>query len=225
MAVDFSLFSSGGGGSEGTAGLHFANAAIRVFAAQVVTVVHLAVPSVVFGAAANSTPSFEDGQWHWRYTASHLNQLWTAHLSGSVSGSDVNWGMRITAPQYSPPLEDFLWFGGTSRVDGTSGTWRFYDPESASSSEVVRVDWTHISAVDHSATITVTGGTGDNVGDVLAARREGASHTLNWTDASEAQTVEIGWDHATGTGYIVAPGYNGGLKACWNANQEDVACS
>ena len=226
MAVDFSLFASGGGAANaaGTQ-LHFGNAALRVLAAQFVTVVHLAAPTAVFAVAANNVPSFEDGRWHWRYTTSYQGQPWSADLSGVVSGSDVNWDMRITAPNHNPPLNEFLWYGGTSRVDGTSGTWRFYDPQSSSSSEVVRIDWEHQSLTDHSATITVTGSGLDNTGDRLTAEVDGASRYLTWFDASENATVDIFWDASTGSGYIMATGYNGGLKSCWDNNQNDVACS
>ncbi|MDH3222575.1 MAG: hypothetical protein OEO23_02575, partial [Gemmatimonadota bacterium] len=64
---------------------NFANAALRVFAAQVVTTVTLAVPVATFAATANNTPTFEDdGLWHWRFTAVHGGETYMAHLSGSV---------------------------------------------------------------------------------------------------------------------------------------------
>lgn len=238
MNVDFGLFASGGGAGLASAAddidltaaaassqLNFGTAALTVVVAQAVTALHLAVPAAVFGAAANNTPSFEDdGRWHWRYTASHQGQLWTAHLSGAVDGNQVGWDMRITAPQSNPPLDEFLWYGGTSRTDGTSGTWRFNDPLSpAGSNEVVRIDWTHLSADDHSVTITVTGG--ENVGDVLVAEHTGDERFVTWTDASQGNTVEIWWNVATGVGYIIAPNFRGGVQSCWDENQTDVACS
>lgn len=233
MNVDFGLFSSGGGpalardltAAAASSQLNFGTAALTVVVAQAVTALHLAVPAAVFAVAANNTPSFEDdGRWHWRYTASHQGQLWTAHLSGAVDGNQVSWDMRITAPQSDPPLDEFLWYGGASRTDGTSGTWRFNDPSNpAGSNEVARVDWTHVSADDHSVTITVTGG--DNVGDVLIAEHTGDERFVTWTDASNGNTVEIWWNVATGAGYIIAPNFRGGVQSCWDENQNDVACS
>ena len=239
MDVDFGLFQLSGsesmlsayadpaelGAAFSSSQLHFGAAALSVLVAHAVTVLHLAVPVAVFGAAANNTPSFEDdGRWHWRYTASSGGQLWTAHLSGSVDGNQVVWDMRITAPNADPPLTDFLWYGGNSHTDGTSGTWRFYDPSNPSgSNEVVRVDWTHESADVHGVTITVTGG--ENVGDALTAEHDGSTRFVTWTDASMGNTVEIFWDVASGEGYIIAPGLNGGLKSCWDSGQNDVPCS
>lgn len=206
-------------------GLHFTTAALSVVVAQAITALHLVVPAAVFAAAANNTPSFEDDdRWHWRYTASHAGQLWTAHLSGAVQGDQVGWDMRITAPQANPPLDDFVWYSGTSRLDRTAGTWRFNEiTRPGTPTEVVRVDWTHESDVVHGVTITVT--SGPNVGDRLTADRDGDDHLVTWYDASENVEVEIGWDAGTGTGYIIAPGYNGGVKSCWDGNQNNTPCS
>ncbi|MEZ4416426.1 MAG: hypothetical protein R3E10_11830 [Gemmatimonadota bacterium] len=206
-------------------GLNFTTAALSVVVAQAITALHLVVPAAVFAAAANNTPSFEDdGRWHWRYTASQGGQLWTAHIAGVVQGDQVTWDMRITAPQTNPPLDEFLWYSGVSRVDRTSGTWRFNDiTQPGNPTEVVRVDWSHESDVLHGVTITVT--SGPNVGDVLTADRNGDNHLVTWYDASQNEEVEIGWNAATGTGYIIAPHYNGGLRACWDANQNNTTCT
>jgi len=222
MTGDFSIFGAPGGGE--AVGPNFTNAALRVIAAQVVTVVALAVPVATFAAAANNTPTFEaDGLWHWRFTAVHLGQTHTAHLSGSVQGSDVVWTMEITSPSHVPPLEDFVWFGGQGRVDRTSGTWTFYDPSMPSTSTaLLRIDWTHVSATEHGWTATALGG--DGVGDVFTADVDGDDHLITYMDASEQTTVEIYWNAADGSGYIIAPNYNGGLKACWDFNQDDVVC-
>lgn len=223
MTGDFSTFGSPGGG--GAAGPHFNNAALRVFAAQVVTVVGLAVPVATFAAAANNTPTFEsDGLWHWQFSAVDGGETFVAHLSGSVQGSDVVWNMAITAPNLDPPLEDFVWFGGRGRVDRTSGTWTFNDASMpASSAGLLRIDWTHTSATNHGWEATTLGG--DGVGDVFTADVDGNDRMLVYFDASESTTVEIYWNAADGSGYLIAPGYNGGVQACWDSNQDDVACA
>jgi len=225
MAVDFSLFGSGGGADVGfETRLHFTTAAVSVGLAQLATVLHLAVPTAVFAAAANNTPSFEeDGRWHWRYTASDAGQLWTAHLSGSVVGSEVVWDMRITSPQHSPALDEFLWYGGSSRTDRSRGNWYFNDPARAPSAvQLATLDWTHESAFIHGVTITATGGPG--AGDILTADHNGSERLVTWSDASTGGTVEISWDVSTGAGYIIATNYNGGVKSCWDGLQNDVPC-
>ena len=230
MTGDFSLFGASGarqGAAQAAANLtalNFTNAAIRVVAAQVVTVVGLAVPVATFAAAANSTPTLEDDdRWHWRFTTVQGGHTYTAHLSGVVQGSDVDWDMRITSPTHVPPLEEFVWYGGRGRLDRSSGTWTFYDPAMLSASNaLLRIDWTHTSLTEHGWDATALGGTAD--GDVFTASVDGNDRMITYSDASEQNFVEIYWNAADGSGYLIAPNYNGGVKACWDVNQQDVAC-
>ena len=230
MSGDFSLFGAPSQQlvdlppSADLAGPNFNNAAIRVFAAQVVTVVTLAVPVATFAAAANSTPTFEeDGLWHWRFTTVQGGETYTAHLSGNVQGSDVVWDMRITSPTHQPPLDEFVWYGGQGRLDRSSGTWTFYDPSTPSlSAAVLTIGWTHVSATDHSWEATVLGG--QAAADVLTASVDGSDRRITYSDASEQTLVEIYWNASDGSGYLIAPNYNGGVMACWDTNQNDVAC-
>lgn len=231
MTGDFSIFGSPGA-LQGEAApvasftaLNFTNAALRVVAAQVVTVVGLAVPVATFAAAANNTPTFEDdGRWHWRFTAVNGGQTYMAHLSGVVQGSDVVWDMRITSPTHAPPLDEFVWYGGQGRLDRTSGAWTFYDPATPSASTaLLRIEWTHVSQTEHGWEATALGGTGN--GDVFTASVDGDDHFVTYSDASEQTLVEIYWSAADGSGYLIAPLYNGGLMACWDTNQQDVTCS
>ena len=231
MTGDFSIFGSPGA-LQGEAApvasltaLNFTNAALRVVAAQVVTVVGLAVPVATFSAAANNTPTFEDDdRWHWRFTAVNGGQTYTAHLSGAVQGSDVVWDMRITSPTHTPPLDEFVWYGGQGRLDRTSGAWTFYDPATPSASTaLLRIDWTHVSQTEHGWEATALGGTAN--GDVFTASVDGDDHLVTYSDASQQTLVEIYWSAADGSGYLIAPLYNGGFMACWDTNQQDVTCS
>ena len=204
--------------------LNFANAAIRVLAAQVATVVGLAIPVATFAAAANSTPTFEDDdRWHWRFTTVQGGHTYTAHLSGAVQGSTVAWDMRITSPTHVPPLDEFVWYAGQGRLDRTSGTWTFYDPATpGSSTALLRIDWTHVSATEHGWEATALAGAAG--GDVFTASVDGDDRLMTYRDTSEGAFVEIYWNAADGSGYLIAPHYNGGVKACWDRNQQDVVC-
>jgi hypothetical protein len=230
MSGDFSIFGSPGAqAAELSAGaslssLNFANAAVRVLAAQVATVVVLAVPVATFAAAANSTPTFEDDhRWHWRFTTVQGGHTYTAHLTGAVQNSLVAWEMRITSPTHTPPLEEFVWYGGQGQLDRSSGRWTFYDPATPGASvEVLRIDWTHMSATEHAWEATALAGVAD--GDVFTASVDGDDRMITYLDASEGESVEIYWNASDGSGHLIAPHYNGGVKACWDASQQDVVC-
>jgi len=231
MSGDFSLFGSSSAlqaelAAQANATSHnFANAAIRVLAAQAATVIVLAVPVATFAAAANNTPTFEDDdRWHWRFTTVQGGHTYTAHLSGAAQGSMVNWDMRITSPTHSPPLEEFVWYGGQGQVDHTSGTWTFYDPATpASSNAVLRIDWTHVDWNDHGWEATALSGAAN--GDVFTSSVDGDDRMITYHDVSEQNFMEIYWNASDGSGYLIAPHFNGGVKACWDASQQDVICS
>ncbi len=147
-----------------------------------------------------------------------------AHLSGVVQGNDVVWDMRITSPTHAPPLDEFVWYAGQGRVDRSSGRWTFYDPITPSASTaLLRIDWTHVSQTDNGWMATALGGPAS--GDVFSASVGGDDRLITYSDASEQTLVEIYWSAADGSGYLIAPNYNGGVKACWDASQQDVACS
>ena len=230
MSGDFSIFGAPNAqqaelaSEASTPSLNFANAAMRVLAAQVATVVVLAVPVATFAAAANSTPTFEDDhRWHWRFTMVQGGYTYMAHLAGEVQGSMVVWEMRITSPTHAPPLDEFMWYDGQGRLDRTSGTWTFYDPASpASSIAVLRIDWTHVSVTEHGWEATALAGVAND--DVFTASVDGDDRMITYLDASEQDFMEIYWNAADGSGYLIAPHYNGGVKACWDTNRQDVAC-
>jgi hypothetical protein len=230
MSGDFSIFGAPGAPTSGLAdgasqtSLNFFNAGIRVLAAQVATVIGLAVPVATFAAAANSTPTFEDdNRWHWRFTTAQGGHNYTAHLSGAVQGSTVGWDMRITSPTHAPPLDEFVWYGGQGQTDRTAGTWTFYDPTTpASSTAILRINWTHVSTTEHGFEATALAGAAS--GDVFTAGVDGDDRMITYSDASEQAFMEIFWSAADGSGYLIAPHYNGGVKACWDNAQQDVAC-
>ena len=41
---------------------------------------------------------------------------------------------------------------------------------------------------------------------------------ITYLDASEQAFTEIYWNAADGGGYLIAPHYNGGVKACWDSD-------
>ncbi len=230
MSGDFSIFGTPGAqqaelsSEAGLSSLNFANAAIRVLAAQVATVVVLAVPVATFAATANSTPTLEDdGRWHWRFTTVRDGHTYTTHLTGVIQGGTVFWDMRITSPTHAPSLDEFVWYDGQGLLDRTSGMWTFYDPSTpASSTAVLRIDWTHVSATEHGWEATALAGGAS--GDVFTADVDGDDRMITYLDASEQEFMEIYWNAVDGSGYLIAPHYNGGVKACWDTNHQDVAC-
>ena len=229
MQADLSLFDQTGASVSGAAvigGTNFAAAAFSVTVANAVTALAMAVPVATFAAAASQTPVLEENAWHWRYSTVVHGQSFAAPLSGRESGSNSLWEMRISASGANPPLNDFLYYSGTAALSGESGSWTIFDAGQPSANrQLLRIDWTHANATSwRVAFINVTAGTPEN-GDRLTYDVSGDGHSVTFLDASATTTTVVEWNAATHAGSILAPGFNSGAKACWNAQLQNVSCN
>lgn len=113
-------------------------AGLNVLVWNTILTVGLAVPVASFVAAVGQTPvKHTNNDWVWSYNF-HVNQvLHLAELHGRVEGDEVVWGMYISKQD---AYEDFLWYSGVSKMDGTEGSWTIYkDPDDPS--PLIRIDW------------------------------------------------------------------------------------
>lgn len=230
MTTDLGLFITPGGTPKTAhatqAGANFINAAVRAAVINAAVVIGLSVPVAVFALAASQTPTLgTDGKYHWQYTATSGGNTFTADLAGSVDlrSQESVWEMRISSS--NPPLNNFLWYDGRAKLDNSSGYWDFYDPSQPSSSvKTIHLDWTYASNTNASLAFAVVKEGVPEKGDELEYEVSGNIITITYEDASPQQTLVISWDRVLHPGYLIAPDYNNGAKACWDANLNDVAC-
>ena len=228
MRADFSLFDQAPVSNTAAAtigGSNFLAAAFSVTVANAVTTLVMAVPVATFAAATSQDPVFEDGAFHWRYSTVVNGQPFAANLSAQGSGSNSLWEMRISASGTNPPLDDFVYYSGSAALSGESGTWHIFDAGQPSANrELLRIDWTHANATNWSVVFNnVTTGTPDN-GDRLTYDVNGDARSVTFLDASAATTTTVEWNAATHIGSIRAPGFNAGMKACWDAQLQNANC-
>jgi hypothetical protein len=225
MQVDLSFFAQAGGAAEvasGAVGLNWAAAALRVGVANLAVSLVLAVPAATWAAAGSQTPTVEEGKWHWRFNAQQGGVTHAAHVTGYLDGSESVWEMRITNTALG--LNEFLWYDGRAALDGAAGSWSFHDAATGSATEAGRIDWTHASNTSWRVDFTDTNSASPGAGDVLRYESSGTARNVSFVDVSTGETVEIGWDSVTKAGWLIAPAYNNGLKACWDASLNDAAC-
>ena len=100
----------------------------------------LAVPVASFRAAFNQVPARTgDGTWQWSYSVGGFASQYSARLVGQVLTGQVKWEMYITKTGIDP-FDEFLWFEGTSELDGASGQWTLYlSPQYPV--KVIQIDW------------------------------------------------------------------------------------
>jgi hypothetical protein len=233
MEVDLSLFDGASSTPDASAGsssqAHFANAALRAAVIHTVTLAVMAVPAATFAAAASNDPVLgSDGKFHWLYGVQHGGHTFEADLTGfiDVPNAESVWEMYVTATGTNPPLNGFLWYNGRAALDNTHGDWHVYDHTVPGGGiEVLGVDWTHLTDEQVALEFTSLRPGAPEHGDRLTYRIDGNDRSITFLDASEGTTLEIWWNHATGEGYLIAPLYNGGQKACWDTMQSDAPCS
>ena len=106
-----------------------------------IIVTTLAIPVITFNKVVDETPVYiSDKTWEWRYEVPVFTAVYKARLTGQIRTQDVEWKMYITR-EGSGGFSEFLWFQGTSALDGTSGQW-ILNHSSSYKEPVLQIDWT-----------------------------------------------------------------------------------
>jgi len=100
-----------------------------------------AIPVAAFRSAVGHQPvDVGDLTWQWEYTVEGFTSQYSARLVGAVeSVSTIKWEMYVTKTGINP-FNEFLWFEGTSNMDGNSGQWVLYH-SSAMPEKTIQIDW------------------------------------------------------------------------------------
>lgn len=225
MRVDLSVFAQPGGAprvAAGMVGLNWTAAALRVGVANLGVSLVLAVPVATWAAAGSETPTVENGKWQWRFSAQEGGATYGSHVTGYLDGSESVWEMRVTNSALG--LDEFLWYDGRAALSGESGHWSFHDPAAGSGAEVGRIDWTHASESEWRVVFTNTNNASADLGDLLTYESAGTARGVTFVNVSTGQTTEVHWDSVTKAGWLIAPAYNNGQKACWDGSLSDTTC-
>ena len=104
-----------------------------------------AIPVEAFRLAQGKSPEYTgDNTWEWKYSASitvgQATANYNARLTGQIRSNDVLWKMNISK-EGSGAFSEFVWFEGTSALNGNSGSWIFNE-SSQSLVPVLKIDWT-----------------------------------------------------------------------------------
>lgn len=201
--------------------LNFLNAAVRAAYVNVAVVTILAPPTLAFSAALHTIPSRDGDGYIWIYTWVDQGLDYQVRLRGTPNGEYVDWELYVVLP--GQPAE--LWFTGQSHTQRDEGHWLFRDFTAPGDPEVLRVDWDVTDEHDAMLDLTNVQAGGEEEGDRLRYRVEGALHSIEFADASTGEDWDIIWNGADGTGSLRVPDYNNGERACWDENQFDTQCS
>lgn len=231
LSTDLSAFNQAlpkAGSEQAATKDNFITARTTVFLINTAVMVHMSVPVLTFAAAASQQPVLQsDGKWHWIYTVSNGGQQFQADLAGWIDAraQASRWEMRITTNIAGVQLNKFLWYTGTAALDNGSGQWIIYDHLQPNAGvQVVTIDWDTDSASQASLKFTIVKPNVPENGDTLTYSTNGNARAVVYFDQSANTTLTISWDAVTKEGYIIAPNYNSGNKACWDAQLNDITC-
>jgi hypothetical protein len=234
LTIDISAFGGGKMAPEvKIPGKNFRNASVRVLLIDTAVVAVLAAPVTVFKAAKTTIPvSQGGGSWLWSFTTTVFGNTYEANLTGTISGLNVLWSMRVSSSSPNLPLDDFEWYTGETNLSNTSGFWRFFDFRAPDEkNEIGTIEWTTNPSVidfqpDHKSEIEFsnTDPESPNFEDRLNYSVEGTTASISFYDASEDINADITWDLVTIAGSLKVPNYNNGERACWDENKQDIVC-
>lgn len=236
MTIDFSNFQPGKKGADeisipkGTQNSNWEFAAIAAQLWNAVIVTTLAVPVYSFSKVTEQKPVYlEEKTWQWTATATLLSTTYQARLTGQITESDVIWKMYITK-EGTGGYTDFLWFEGTSGLDGTAGQWKLYESQ-ANPVELMTIDWTVTGNKIGSIKYTYTK-SGNPLKDSyieygLTSNALNAYYTISYYNASYQKFISLNveWSTAQHNGRVKCEEYFGNTDwYCWDSNFLNVTC-
>lgn len=244
MAIDFSDFRDNSNSGKSTALFYddkapngnwfFSKIVVDVWNSALFTT--LAVPVASFKSAfAHSPQDLGDNIWEWTYTVEGFSNQYTARLTGEVTGEEVLWKMYITKNGIGA-FEEFLWFSGSSAMDGNSGFWLLN--ESAENPEaMLRIDWERTNDVIGTIRYTWVRELDEQENDDMFkdsyleyGLQEGdfdAYFEAYVYDSSrqDFSDVRIEWNRETFLGRVRSFDYFDNEEwHCWDGDGEDVPC-
>jgi len=196
----------------------------------------LAVPVAAFKSAFSNTPEdLGDNKWQWTYSVDGFTSEYTARLTGKVTGEEVLWEMYITKIGIGA-FEEFLWFSGSSAMDGNSGYWLLNEsaekPEALlkidwerSNDEIGNIRYTWVRELDEQENDDMFKDSyleyGLQDGD-FNAYFEAYAYDSNKQDFSD---VRIEWSRITFVGRVRSFDYFEDEEwHCWDSNGDDIQC-
>lgn len=227
MQMNFSEFNeqnSQQGSAQIASASNFSRAVVTATVMKVIVDVNLAIPRALLKAAQNTDAELNgDGEWEWSFSKTEGEHNYSVNLIATREGDDtIQWNFYVTNSQLG--INNELFFNGRTSADGTEGTWSYYNLQNPDEEEVSQIEWTVNGENDVQLKLEVTSDQNDRLGDYITYTFDGTTKAVVYYDASDDETIEMQLNTETHAGYIIAPNYNNGTKACWNSNFQDIAC-
>lgn len=233
MSIDFTNFAATAksldvtAAEKGTNQSNWQYAAVVAGTWRLIINTTLAVPVAAFNFVVNKTPAYLSTKtWQWSYDFTYLGGSYKARLTGQIRTSDVQWKMYISKTG-TDSFTEFLWFEGTSKLDGTGGQWILYESVLAPNS-ILQIDWTKTgNAVGYVKYTYVKNDAFKNsfIEYGLTTNALNAYYTIHYYAITKFVDVNVEWNTTTKNGHVKSSEYLDGVSwYCWDANKLNVTC-
>lgn len=229
MSIDFSAFGQDAAlkGISQSSTNNYDKAKSTAMFMRLIMQMHLEFPKALLKAAHNADAHFiEDGKWEWTFSETRDGNSFSVRLVAiRVNEEQVKWQFYVSSSVLE--LKDFLFFEGVTLNKGTEGSWTYYNLfDTGTNTPIFKITWTIKAEDDVEVRMEILDDFLSEVkGTYLEYTFDGTYKTIIYFDASTGQTTKIHWNVETKAGYIIAPDYNQGQKACWDSSFQDVPCS
>lgn len=230
MTIDFSNFDSQRKslevfpGTKGTENSNFEFAATAAIFWKLIINTTLIIPVSAFKIAVNQTPVYLSAKnWQWSYSATVASVTYNARLTGTIGTSDIAWKMYLTK---DPVFTDFVWFEGTSKLDGTGGQWILYESPAAQNT-LLQIDWSRSGTSVGSIKYTYIKANAYNTSYIqygLTTNALNAFYTIHYYNGAKFSDINIEWNTTTLNGRVKSPEYIDDNWYCWDSNKLNIGC-
>jgi hypothetical protein len=200
--------------------------------------VNLIVPVASFKKAMDNTPVYlENKTWEWKYSVNVIGSTYNARLTGQIQTSNVKWEMYISKTG-ADAFSEFMWFSGTSALDGKSGQW-ILNHSQAFKEQMLQIDWivtgtdvgnikyTYIRNLKDNRTTDLFKNSYIEYG--LTSATLNAFYNVHYnisTTTTDFKDVYIEWNTTNHNGHIKALHYfQDSNWHCWDTTGNDMTCS
>jgi len=193
---------------------------------NVVVGANILVPTTAYAAAFNTAPVYlGDNSWEWSYTVKVGQFTYAANLVGARIDNE-SFSMSMTLSQVGG-FQDFQWFTGIIRYDGTSAVWTLsYNPDNAA--EYLEIDYSKDFETDV-ANIRYTVIDPQNElyqGYIDYGIDPELDYDAHYTIFKENNTTYIEWNTSTNAGHVKDQIHFGDANwHCWDSQLQDVDCN
>nr|WKN39573.1 hypothetical protein K4G66_12810 [Tunicatimonas sp. TK19036] len=230
FAMDLSAFPSEEGANNGRleeSKMHYGFAAINFVFWQSWLTVHLSVPVVAFKAALDQEATYipAEKRWVWSFEVSEGQHTYEASLYAKVNDESVQWEMYVSK---SDGFQDFLWYKGTSALDGTEGSWTVSIEPEKNAREGLFIEWEKEDDEVASIKYTSIDKDSENKDSYIAY---GKTSDVDFDAyyhvyiSSEENIMKIDFNSETKIGRVQSQKhFQDDAWHCWNSELADVDC-